>query len=290
MRPKISTALGKHCVIYCISWFLLSCCSLCFAISPPKKTLPLYWWEPWDGSHNFGDVLSHALVQKMLPGYDVQQPSPSQKKLLAIGSIIHLAQEGDIIWGSGINGKHPATTDYHFRSLDVRAVRGPLTRNFLLGMGIACPEIYGDPALLLPLFFHEFKKNPIREYIVIPHISEMLLFHDDPNVVLPTEDWKVVVQKIVESKFVISSSLHGIIIAEAFQIPARLLKITNNEPLFKYEDYYLGTGRTSFTYAKSVAEALNMGGEKPAHINRMALLQAFPHDMLPLISQDKRSP
>lgn len=64
----------------------------------------------------------------------------------------------------------------------------------------------------------------------------MALFQGQSNIVLQTDNWRIIVQKIVESKFVISSSLHGIIIAEAFNIPARLLKITDNEPLFKYQD------------------------------------------------------
>lgn len=58
--------------------------------------------------------------------------------------------------------------------LDVRAVRGPLTREFLLKKGIACPEIYGDPTLLFPLYFPEFKKaaKSSRDYSIVPHFSD----------------------------------------------------------------------------------------------------------------------
>ena len=38
----------------------------------------------------------------------------------------------------------------------------------------------------------------------------------------------------------LSSSLHGIVLAEAFRIPARMLRLTENEPLYKYQDYYEG--------------------------------------------------
>lgn len=239
-------------------------------------SIPLYWWAPDGGLCNFGDALSPALIQRMAPRCTIQKVMTTEKKLLAIGSILHFASDGDSVWGSGVNGKHMNATDYHFRSLDVRAVRGPLTRRFLLKMGIPCPKIYGDPALLFPLFFPEFKKNLIRDYIIIPHISERDLFQGNPHVVLPTDPWKSIVQKIVESKLVISSSLHGLIIAEAFHIPARMLRITENEPLLKYRDYYLGTGRKSFRYATSVEEALTMGGEKPAHVDRSGLLRSCP--------------
>jgi pyruvyltransferase len=54
----------------------------------------------------------------------------------------------------------------------------------------------------------------------------MKLFINEKNVVFPNVDWRRIIQIIIESKFVISSSLHGIIIAEVFGIPARLLKVT----------------------------------------------------------------
>lgn len=241
-----------------------------------SRHIPLYWWAPDGGLCNFGDALSSVLIQRMAPHFTILKASQTEKKLLAIGSILHFASDGDIIWGSGVNGKHMNAMDYHFRSLDVRAVRGPLTRRFLLKMGISCPKIYGDPALLFPLFFSEFKKNPIRDYIIIPHISERDLFSGDPHVVLPTDHWQSIVQKIVESKLVISSSLHGLIIAEAFRIPARMLRMTENEPLLKYKDYYRGTGRKSFRYASSVEEALKMGGEKPARVDVHNLLRSCP--------------
>ncbi len=65
----------------------------------------------------------------------------------------------------------------------MRAVRGPLTRQFLMDMGIDCPKIYGDPALLLPKLFPEFKKseNPTKEYIIIPHHSDEHLFINHPK-------------------------------------------------------------------------------------------------------------
>lgn len=42
--------------------------------------------------------------------------------------------------------------------LDIRSVRGPVTRNILMDLGYDVPSVYGDPAILLPLFY-----NPIVE-------------------------------------------------------------------------------------------------------------------------------
>ena len=260
----------------------------CIEKGRQPKILSLYWSGPLDGSSPFGDALSHAIVQKLVPHYEVKQSLPNQTKLLAIGSILHGAREGDVIWGSGVDGKHPALADYHFRYLDVRAVRGPYTRAFLMKKGARCPEIYGDPALLMPLLFPEFKRNPVREYIVIPQIAEIPLFEGERNVVFPTDDWEQVVQKIMESKLVISSALYGLIVAEAFHIPARLLRVSDNEPLFSYRDYYLGTGRSTFTYAETVEEALSMGGEPLPYVDLDKLLRAFPYDVLPGIVQERK--
>jgi len=240
---------------------------------------PLYWWEPSPDRSNFGDALSALIVERVL-GHRVEKADiDDTNKLLAIGSILQFAMDGDIVWGAGINGKHPVIQDYHIRNLDVRAVRGPLSRCFLRLLGIEVPEIYGDPALLLPKLCPEFKKEPKSDYLVIPHISEIDLFPQDGHVVYPDEPWDVIVEKIVKSKFVIASSLHGIIVAEAFGIPTRWLRVTENEPKFKYHDYYLGTGRHMSQCARSVEEALKLGGERPIVIDLNQLMEAFPMNL-----------
>jgi len=90
--------------------------------------------------------------------------------------------------------------------------------------------------------------------------------------------WAEIVKKITQSRLVISSSLHGIIVAESFGIPTRFLKMTWTESLLKYQDYYESTGRQNFRYATSIQEALKMGGEKPGYIDTQLLLDSFPRD------------
>jgi len=246
---------------------------------------PLYFWSPAEPDReNFGDYISLKLIERMTQG-PVEAVHESlengRKKILAVGSILHFAANHDIVWGSGINGKHMSLADYHFSTLNVRAVRGPLTRKFLMdNFGITCPEVYGDPALLMPYFFPEFrkKKQPSREYIVIPHSSEEALFPITlyPHVVYPTERWEYIVEQILDSKLVIASSLHGLVVAEAFGVPARMLRVTENEPLFKYEDYYRGTNRATFQFATSIEEALRLGGEPPHQADLRKLYSTFP--------------
>ena len=253
-----------------------------------SEGLPLYYWQQ-PNFVNFGDYLSPKLVERIV-GQPVRifrrHPKNKDKKLLAIGSLISFAANDDVIWGTGINGKLLKKESYNFDRLDVRAVRGPLTRQFLYdNFQINCPEIYGDPALLIPHFFPEFQKQnfPSRDFILILHYSEEKLFpkSEYPYVVYSTDHWEEIIRTILDSKFVVSTTLHGIIVAEAFGIPARLLRLTETEPLFKYQDYYCGTGRPHFQFATSLEEALSMGGEPPFQCDLEKLYDAFPFEFWP---------
>lgn len=259
-----------------------------------ERGIPLYYWDArtWNEFTNFGDNLSEKIAERIV-GHRVTTTFNrslfsvcEKRKLVALGSVLHMSDDGDVIWGTGVNGKHPDKNNpkvYRFTNLDVRAVRGPLTRQFLLDMGIDCPEVYGDPALLFPLLFPEFKKSdhPSREYIIIPHYFDEPNFLNDSHMVSVKEDWEEVVKKILDSRFVISSSLHGIIVAEAFGIPARYLRVSDYEPIVQYADYYYGTNRFHFQYAKSIDHALRLGGEPSPSCDLEKLLQAFPYECFP---------
>jgi len=252
----------------------------------PVEGLPLYYWQT-KRFVNFGDYLSVKLVERIVGGQvRVCQSKDSVQKLLAIGSVLPCANSDDVVWGTGMNGKKMNPEAFRFDRLDVRAVRGPLTRAFIIEhFDIHCPEIYGDPALLLPYFFPEFKRKsePEFDYVIVPHYSDIPLFPKEqfPCTVYPTDPWKDVIRKILNSKFVISSSLHGLVVADAYGIPARYLRVSENEPIFKYQDYYWGTNRFEFQYATSVEEALQMGGEPPCICDLEKLYNSFPFDYWP---------
>lgn len=248
------------------------------------EELPLYYWQQKEFV-NFGDYLSLKIVERIVNGPVVvyKKTKVAKKKLLALGSILYFANTDDVLWGTGCNLKHTNKEDYNFSSLDIRALRGPLTKEFLeKTFDIESPNVYGDPALLFPYLFPEFKrkKEPKHEYIFIPHLYEIGRFTNCSSdlIVYPTQPWNQVIEKILDSKFVISSSLHGIIIAEAYGIPARYLRLSEKEPLFKYQDYYLATGRENFEIATSLDEALEMGGELPIEFDPEPLYNAFPFE------------
>lgn len=214
-------------------------------------------------------------------GHVIEESVRKPRRLLSVGSVLHCARTDDVVWGSGVNGK-VAETEHRYTQLDVRAVRGPLTREFLLARGIAVPEVYGDPALLLPtLFPGRFNLSASTSHVVVPNLHDLQFVRErrEPNIVSPLDSWNICVARILDAKFVIASSLHGIVIAEAFGIPARYVRFSDIEKPFKYDDYMLGTGRGRIEAASSIAQALEMGGQPGPVFDAQRLLRAFPLDL-----------
>lgn len=232
--------------------------------------------------NNFGDqlssVIAHAVIAPDLPVWNMatenRQSQPAGNAVVGLGSILHFATAGDIIWGTGVVPKRfpPPALRWWSQlrrvvapSWDIRAVRGPLTRKFLIEqLGVGCPEVYGDPALLLPEILPHKNRHSQRAYGVIPHYRDLPIV-DDPNVCNPLRPWEDVLDFILECDLVIASSLHGLIVAEAFGIPARWLHHTSlpsadSEGTYKYADYYTSSGRDPACYAGSIEEAIRLGG------------------------------
>lgn len=239
----------------------------------------LIYWRPPSGAGNFGDELSPQIVGFMLAQRGLTVKSVPSRRVLAIGSVMHLAGDGDVVWGSGVNWKLDPNV-HRFKTLDVRAVRGPLTRDFLLSRGIDCPPVYGDPGLLVSKIFPAAVDDVRVDHVVVPNLNDMKLFADEPNLVSPYEPVRDVLDKIARAGLVVASSLHGIIAAESYGVPARaILPAGHAESVGKYQDYYLGTGRRDVEVARSLGEAFEMGGAPLPVIDTAALEAAFPWDL-----------
>lgn len=231
---------------------------------------------------NFGDLIGPALVRGLLDKFDLEDPH-EHKRLVAVGSIMSLTQPGDVVWGTGVNGKSMglgAAPD-----LDIRAVRGPRTRDLLIAKGARVPKVFGDPALLWPILWprHHYltgirRESDLSPVTVVPNFNDLDTMRPFEGAISPLGEPHDIIGTIARSRFVCGSSLHAIIIAEAYGIPARLL-ISKTEHPFKYDDYYSGTGRDIFAPAATVEEALEMGGEAPVKFDSDTLLATFPQDL-----------
>jgi pyruvyltransferase len=246
-----------------------------------KRRVNVYYWRPAIGD-NVGDLLSLVLVRGIVESVGLQfdQPVSETRRLFAVGSILEQAVQNATVWGSGL--RHRILSP-HGVTLDIRAVRGPLTREALLHLGHECPEVFGDPAILLPRFYQP-RRTQARSFLIVPHFlreSELLARYPGNAVSTLTSDWRGFIDAIAGAQLVISGSLHGIVLAEAYGVPAILLASAMDQDRFKYDDYYMGTGRDSYDVATDVEHALATGGQPLPALERTrnALMRAFPMDL-----------
>lgn len=257
-----------------------------------NKKVPIFYWKPNrpDLKSNFGDEMAVWILSRMTNAELLYVNGNQNGKLLTIGSILnHYALNGDYIWGSGINGKLlDSNGEIYFtpyvRQLNVYAVRGELTRNFLLSKNIICPEVYGDPGLLFSHLYPEYKYKPKKGKVkIFSHYHDKSYFNNNKfiienNITIIHADWDFnrILDEVLECEFLMSTALHGLIIADSFNIPNRYLRISEHENMFKFDDYYSGTNRHNYKYGKSIKDALDLGGVDFGNYDINILLNSFP--------------
>ena len=255
-----------------------------------RKTTPhrvnLHYWER-TGNQNFGDYISLPIVEYMckLNGISLDLTTKSTKHLYAVGSIINFGYQDATIWGSGLISTEPSDLKWKsnfYRKLDIRCVRGPETKRRLAENGYDVSQTkLGDPAILLPMIYAPTKEKELRPYGVIHHYLVNSEDNSNYNIPILTDDWRTVIDQIVNCQLIISSSLHGIIVAETYGIPAILLKEGPCEDMHKYLDYYYSTGRNAIPIADSVETALTMPIPEIPDFStlRQELIDSFPVDL-----------
>ncbi len=221
----------------------------------------LFWWSEIQlagkKKENYGDLVGHYLVEK-ISGKKAVWTHPKKRSFLdsfktvyfTAGSILTQISGKCVVWGSGIISK-----EYKIKKAVFLAVRGPQTRKHLMAQGYDVPEIYGDPALLMPRFYNPERKIQY-DLGIIPHYADYQivteLYEGQKNVLiidLMTNDVESVTDQILQCKRIISSSLHGVIIAHAYQIPAVWVKFSENVfgDGIKYQDYFESVGLENYT-------------------------------------------
>lgn len=212
------------------------------------------WWYI---SNNFGDNLNHFLI-KAISGQPVVYTERDQPHNIVCGSILHECNEHSTVWGAGFGNKDQClNTD----KANIVAVRGELSRHML---GLDIPV--GDPALLLPLYY--YPKREIKHGIgIIPHYSDYGRHVDMAHHIIdPFQSTKDFIDDVLSCEVVCSSSLHGLIVADAYGVPNTWIKCEGIDE-FKYLDYYSTTDRAKVMsagepfvskYKHSLTELLNV--------------------------------
>ena len=237
-------------------------------------TIKLYWWRGEGASdsaqQNFGDYLSPLIVE-MVSGKKVIYAEPRNADMIAIGSILSrerkargmLLKRKLHIWGSGTDKASRVFSGHH----TYHAVRGKITQSQVAKLQQS--PVFGDPGLLVDQLY-DGKNKPQKRYGlgIIPHFVDQ----KDPrveallslphtkliNVFSPVEQ---VVSEIRQCEFVLSSSMHGLIVAASFGIPNRRMPLSSGIISdLKLDDYYSAVGLTCPTSASPEAD-ISVGWE-----------------------------
>lgn len=205
---------------------------------------------------NWGDKLNPVLVS-MISGRTVLNANDffnltDMPIYSVVGSGLgEIRHSNSVIWGQGFARYDDGVC---VPPRQVCAVRGPLSRQKLLNAGLHCLPIFGDPALLLPRYFNDYVEKRHRIGL-IPHYSHLGLteferLQDQGAVVIDITGELFDVVRAVKSCYLIaSSSLHGMIMADAYGVPSRWLEVEGH-PIadeFRFHDYLHSVGRTDLT-------------------------------------------
>lgn len=248
------------------------------------------WWEPVPLPGNFGDVITPYLVRHVSNGECAFiHKLATQKHLVATGSIAKSASTGAIVWGSGIIDN----TDVLSPHAIWKSVRGPITSKALYDQTNIKVTNFGDPSLLMPKFFSPNVEKKYK-YGIVPHYIDKELPPQLFNFkscklidILCSDDDQSIenkIKEILECEYIISSSLHGIIIAHAYGIPAVHVKMSDR--LYgngvKFDDY---AQSVNWDYHKieltSMVDDTNVGRllyfNNAFGINVAPILESFPY-------------
>lgn len=262
------------------------------------SSVSLFWW---DNKPNFGDAVGPWLSSRITGKNPVNARGANlaAPPVMSVGSILNLIeQDGTKVWGTGLMG--PLNRDdtsrlRKFSNVSVHAVRGRLTRDEVKRkLGWDVPEVYGDPALLLPMFLPVSKVSGETEQIsIVPHYLHLDYFKalrsDRVDVLDVRDGMERVIRRIASSSVCISTSLHGLIIAQAYGIPWVWVRLSDHQlggDTFKFHDFFSTLDASAVSSVDIAAadigdvdvEALAGTASLPQlQISLDDLLQSFPH-------------
>ncbi|GAB4138424.1 MAG: hypothetical protein Fur0046_12970 [Cyanobacteria bacterium J069] len=278
---------------------------------------------------NLGDALSPVIVSA-LSGLPIvhQRFDSSTERLASVGTIGHGLKNGSVhLWGTGIDGKrHPfhRHLTYYERppntEFTMHALRGPFSARVFEKQGIPVSDVYGDPVMLLPGIMSPAPAKT-HELGIIVHISELSelkdgaavrgelgRYHipddlqDSVKIITTLTDASLAaledrVREMTACKRILSTSLHGLVIAETYGIPCAYFRPVGRGPVqvdlmdeqvfidHRVRDYYCGMGlNTLAIYCRDRKRPTNWEKAiaaidkiwQPVEWSPERLLEAFP--------------
>jgi|TARA_Y100001968_G_scaffold288320_1_gene290484 hypothetical protein len=216
--------------------------------------IKLYWHRGagrTDSSkQNFGDYLSPLIVEAV-SGRAVKYASLKDAELMAIGTILaneHKAKRFGFkrrihIWGAGCGQPEERFSERHY----YHAVRGSETLRRIAGSGLT-PAL-GDPGLLAEMLVKrpaqkKYKIGFVPHYVDRVHPSSVAFAAiDGVHLINVFDEPCEVLRQIAACEFIVSSSLHGLVIADAYGVPNVRVRLSLGLiDELKFDDYYSAFG------------------------------------------------
>jgi len=209
---------------------------------------------------NVGDQLNSFLMDNLF-NVNVALSSVKKAQFIAIGSVLEelfdeksyddaFSEETIYVWGSGFIMEHDELLK-PIRDINILALRGKKSKDIMsksLKAEINC--VLADPGLLVSRIYPKEEKK--YDVGIVPHYVD----YDNEAIIRATEHYpnsvlidvrknpSEVIREIASCKTVISTSLHGLIIADSFGIPNKWIKCSDKiiGDTFKFMDYYSSYG------------------------------------------------
>lgn len=182
------------------------------------RVVDAFWLDDFP---NFGDALTPWLFSRV--GIVARHRKPSSAFVAGVGSILEMLPStyAGYVWGSGLlKDEEKSLPNARFL-----AVRGPLTRDRL---GAPGSVILGDPGLLVGAFVPQGRTRRWKLGLVPHHYHQgdeiwrraQAERPRDVKVIDVRRGATSVVREIAECERVLSTSLHGLIVADSLGVPA----------------------------------------------------------------------
>ncbi len=265
-------------------------------------------------SRNWGDRIAGWIFERLngtsAQWMEVLDPQAQTKAhYLTVGSILRFANSASVVWGSGfisaddtVGATQWKGSISHPVSPQITAVRGPRSRDRLRALGLECPEVYGDPVLLMPRLYAP-ERQVQHALGVICHYADA----DDPRLHRLRADDRVhfinimqfdllkTVREVLSCERIVATSLHGLVLADAYGIPARWMKMVyqpgapyawerEHWATFKFQDHLAAVGRETLAVLEAhsdvhpddLLQAALEADAVPASFDDQPLLDACP--------------
>jgi len=229
-----------------------------------RERVPVVYF---DRQLNVGDAITPYLVRRLTGKETYRVRSNAVMHLLGVGSILHLAGSRSLVWGSGVIDPRRLPGRETLEHARFLALRGRLTQQLLAANGAdVSGAMLGDPALLMPLFYQPARSRRHYRIGLVPHYVDrdrpvVRYMAGLPGVKLidVRQQPEPFIDAIAECEAIVSSSLHGLILADSYRIPNRWVRFSDDliGGEFKFRDYYSTTDApdTGVVSLRSRAEA-----------------------------------